>query len=77
MGIDEIQTCIDNGIDGEGIIGNLRWIYYPHLSTIGFAHQPSFDRWANSRIIEVFPWTIGKDDPPLITIVKTLVELMG
>ena len=72
----ELQACIDNDVGGEGTIGNLRWIYYADLFTIGIAKRSNFDRWANSRLAEIHPWLLSSGDPTLTTIVMALAEAM-
>jgi len=69
---DEVQKCMINEVCQEGFFGNCRWIYYPEILILGIASKSNFDRWANSRVIEISPTVLDSGDPSLLNMLTGL-----
>jgi len=74
---DEITKCMCSENSGEGVFGNCRWIYYPHLLTVGIASNSNFDRWANSRVISITPIMLDSGDPSLLDILTGIESIFN
>ena len=71
---------ISNDVFAEGQIGNCRWIYYgtdnpAACGVLSLASADSFDRWANSRIVEVNTVLWETTDPDFEAFVISLINL--
>ena len=73
--IEILKACIDNEVEGEGVIKNLRWRYYPHELSVSIAVDDNFDRWGNSRIVEIHPVLLSIGDPTIEEIINALAEV--
>lgn len=76
----DIFNCVSNDVYGEGVINNCRWMYSPTtndkaIGVLSFATANSFDRWANSRIVEVSTIMWNIDDPDFKTFINGLINL--
>ena len=72
---DGITKCMCSENSGEGVFGNCRWIYYPDLLTVGIASNSNFDRWSNSRVIELTPIILDSGDPSLLDILAGIESI--
>ena len=72
---DEIKKCMDAEVSQEGVFGNCRWIYYPESLIVGIASKSNFDRWANSRVIEIMPILLDSGDPSLFNILMGIESI--
>ena len=72
---DKITKCMCAEVYDEGSFGNCRWIYYPESLTLGIASKSNFDRWANSRVIELSPILLDSGDPTLLDILTGLEQI--
>jgi len=68
----KIEACIENEVYDEGVFGNCRWMYNPDALTLSLASAASFDRWANSRIIEIHPILLDRSDPDLVDLLNSI-----
>ena len=77
LAFDKITKCMVNEICEEGFFGNCRWIYYPEFLTLGIASKSNFDRWANSRVIELSPILLDSGDPTLLEILTGIEQIFN
>jgi hypothetical protein len=66
----EISGCIVAEIFGEGVFNNCRWAYYPDSLSLSIASKSNFDRWSNSRVIDIYPVILDNGDPSLLKLLE-------
>ena len=65
-----------------GTIKNCRWMYSPrsgYMATgvLSLASDSNFDRWANSRIIEIHTILWDSKDPDIEKVIQAIVDSFG
>lgn len=75
----KLLTAISADVYDEGVIGNCRWMYSPTDNSmapgvLSLAFAIEFDRWANSRIVVVYPRFLCANDPDFGVFITKLVE---
>jgi len=79
MKADKLFNAVSNDVYGEGYIYNCRWMYSPTdnplaCGMLSFATHGNFDRWGNSRIVEVSTVLWEGDDPDFKTFILNLID---
>lgn len=74
MRLIKVLDTIDKNIYGQGSYKHLMWMYNPDTLTLSIANKSNFDRWANSRIIDIYPVLFDSGDPRLVYILDKLSE---
>jgi len=72
--INLLLESINNNVYGQGYYKNIAWMYSPDTLSLSIAGKKNFDRWANSRIIDIYPVIFDSGDPDLETILDKLSE---
>ena len=80
--MNELFGAVSNDIFGEGKVYGCRWMYSPTdndlaCGILSIASNKGFDRWANSRIVEIHTVLWDKQDPDFREFVEGVVGLFS
>jgi hypothetical protein len=60
-----------------GVIKNCRWLYNFHSNSLDFTNNKNFDRWANSRLIELHLELWEDEDGDIKAAIKNIINIFG
>ena len=78
----KLFAAVSSDVFDEGVIQNCRWMYSPTdnsraCGVLALASNKGFDRWANSRIVEINTVMWDVNDPDFREFVEGVVGLFG
>ena len=80
--MDTLLKAVRENTFSEGSVGNCRWIYYgteeeeeDTYGVLALATKDNFDRWANSRIVEIHTTLWDTGDPEFAEFIKGVIKL--
>jgi len=78
----KLYNAISNDVYGEGQTENCRWMYSPTdnpraCGILSLATADIFDRWANSRIIEISTVLWENGDPDFVKFIDGAINLFN
>lgn len=78
--MDKLLKAVKENTFSEGSVGNCRWIYYgteeaDTYGVLALATKSNFDRWANSRIVEIHTTLWDTGDPEFAKFIAGLIKL--